>query len=185
MRLTILAFALAAMPAWAADSYTIDSDTSLPTFEVSHLGFTTQHGRFDKVSGTIVLDLPRHSGSVEFTIQTDSLDMGSKAWTAHLASEGLFNVAKYPTMVFRSDRLNFQGDAVVGADGTLTIVGVTRPVHLTVQHFRCGAHPVSHRALCGGDVNTTLKRSEFGLGKYLPAVGDEVTVAAPVVAYKD
>jgi polyisoprenoid-binding protein YceI len=67
----------------------------------------------------------------------------------------------------------------------LTIIGITRKVHLTVQRFRCGPHPQTGRPLCGGDVGATIRRSDFGLTKYLDAVSDEVRIDAPVMAYRN
>ena len=83
-------------PAFSADTYTIDPEYTIPVFEVGHLGFTTQRGRFDKTAGKVVLDFPAKKGSVEFTIFTNSLDMGSRAWTIHVSSEGLFRA--YPVV---------------------------------------------------------------------------------------
>ncbi len=167
-----------------ADSYAVDPNHTIPTFEVNHMGFTTQRGRFDRASGTIKLDFASHTGSVDFVVDTTSLDMGSPSWTAHLKDEGLFNVAKYPTMTYHADRVIFQGDQVVGAEGQLTIIGVTRPVLVTVSNFKCGVNPDNRKPLCAGDVSADIKRSEFGLTKYLSAVSDEVKVRVPVEAYK-
>jgi polyisoprenoid-binding protein YceI len=177
--------AAGAQAAFADAAYTIDPESSIPSFEVRHLGFTTQHGRFTRVNGRIELDQAAHRGSVDFTIDTTSLEMGSAAWTMHLLDEGLFNSARFPTMTFHSTTLQFENDRVIGADGTLTMLGVTKPVHLEVEHFRCGPHPVTKRPLCGGDIKAKLHRSEFGLVKYQAVVSDEVEVEAPVIAYRD
>jgi polyisoprenoid-binding protein YceI len=181
----LLAMAVVASAAQAADTYSIDPVSSIPVFQVLHLGFVTQRGRFDHVTGKLTLDLARHQGSVEFTIDTPSLDMGSAAWNAHLADAGLFNTAAFPTITFKSDQFIFEGDTLVGADGTLSIIGISRKVHLTVQRFRCGPHPQTRRPLCGGDVNATIRRSDFGMTRYLDAVSDEVRIDAPVLAYRD
>jgi polyisoprenoid-binding protein YceI len=180
-----LLLAAVALPARAADTYTIDPASSMPSFEVTHLGFTTQRGRFNRITGQATIDWKTHQGSVDFNIDSRSLDMGSSSWTAHLADEGLFNVIRFPAIVFRSEHLNFEGDRVVGADGTLTVIGVSAPVHLVMQRFHCGPHPETRRPLCGGDVSTTLRRSAFGLIKYLDSASDEVRVNIPVVAYKN
>lgn len=169
----------------AAATYTIDPNATIPEFEVTHLGFTTQRGRFDRVSGTIKLNIAARSGSVDLTIDTTSLDMGSASWTAHLKDEGLFNVAKYPIMTYHSDRLIFQGNEVVAAVGQLTMIGVTRPVLVTVSNFKCGVNPDNKKPLCAGDVTAVIKRSDFGMTKYIGAVSDEVKVSVPVEAYKD
>lgn len=179
-------FALVAVtPALAVDTYTFDPEYTIPVFEVGHLGFTTQRGRFDKTEGKVVLDLGAKTGQVEFTVFTSSLDMGSRAWTVHVSSEGLFNVDKYPTLTFKSDKLVFDGGKVVAAEGQLTMLGVTRPVRVMVNRFTCGIHPVNKRALCAGDIAATINRSEFGMNKYIPTVSDEIRISVPVEAYRD
>jgi polyisoprenoid-binding protein YceI len=180
-----LAAAVLPTSARAEDTYTIDPVSSIPVFQVMHLGFVTQRGRFDHVAGKIRLDLARHRGSVEFKIDTPSLDMGSVAWTAHMSDVGLFNTAAFPTITFKADEFSFEGDTLVGADGTLTLVGIAKKVRLTVQRFRCGPHPQTGRPLCGGDVSATIRRSDFGMTRYLDAVSDEVRIDAPILAYRD
>lgn len=177
--------AMLATPAFSADSYTIDSRHTFPVFEVSHLGFSTQRGRFDKTTGKITLDPVAKSGSVDLSIDTTSLDMGFDAWKEHLSEEGFFNLAKFKTMTFKSDKLIFDGDNVIAAEGSFTLLGVTKPLRLTVANFRCGTNPMSKKALCGADITATIKRSDFGMTKYLPAIGDEVKISSPVEAYKD
>ncbi|MCX7173550.1 MAG: YceI family protein [Proteobacteria bacterium] len=179
-----LATALAA-PAFAADTFTMDPEYTIPVFEVQHLGFTTQRGRFDKTEGKVVLDIPAKTGSVEFTVHTNSLDMGSRAWTIHVSSEGLFNIEKYPTMKFKSDKLIFDGDKVVAAEGQFTLLGVTKPLKVAVNRFSCATHPLNKKYLCAGDIAVTLKRSEFGMNKYIPTVSDEIKISVPVEAYRD
>ena len=174
-----------ASSALAADTYTMDPEYTVPVFEVEHLGFTTQRGRFDKTEGKVVLDFAARKGIVEFTIFTNSLDMGSRAWTVHVSSSGLFDIEQYPTMTFKSDKLIFDGDKVVAAEGQLTLIGVTKPTRVTVNRFTCGTHPINKKAMCAGDITATLKRSDFGMVKYIPTVSDEIKISVPVEAYKD
>jgi polyisoprenoid-binding protein YceI len=183
--LSMLAMALVAGAAVAADKYTIDSTFTVPTFEITHLGFTTQQGRFNHATGSIILDLAANKGSVEFTIDTTSVDMSSAAWSRHVADPGLFNVDKYPTMTYKSTALIFKDGKVVGADGDFTMLGITKPLHLTVSGFRCIKHPLNNMPVCGGDVTATIKRSEFGMKKYIPEVSDDIKIRVPVEAYKD
>jgi polyisoprenoid-binding protein YceI len=176
---------LLAAPAFAADTYTIDPNHTWPVFEVNHLGFSNQRGRFDKTAGKVTLDLAAKTGSVDLTIDTRSLDMGFPQWNEHLAEEGFFDSAKYPTITFKSDKLIFNGNKVVAADGQFTLLGVTKPLRVAVADFRCGANPMNHKQLCGGNITATIKRSDFGMTKFLPAIGDEVKIYVPVEAYKD
>jgi polyisoprenoid-binding protein YceI len=174
-----------AAPAFAADSYTIDPEYTVAVFEIVHLGFTTQHGRFNKTGGKVTMDLAARTGSVDFTVYTTSLDMGVKAWTSHLSDEGLFNVKKFPNMTFKSDKLIFDGNKVVAAEGNFTMLGVTKPLKVTVNGFQCGANPMNKKPMCAGNITANIKRSEFGLTKYIPAVSDEVEIKVPVEAYKN
>lgn len=169
----------------AADSYTIDPNHTLPVFEVNHLGFTTQRGRFDKTSGRIQLDREKKTGAVDWAIEADSINMGQVKWNDHLKSADFFDVARYPTITYHSEKLSFKGDVPVAAEGTLTLLGVSKPVKVTIHRFTCGTNPMNQKELCAADIEATLKRSDFGMTKYLPGVGDEVKVLVPVEAYKD
>jgi len=171
--------------AFAADTYTFDPEYTIPVFEVGHLGFTTQRGRFDKTQGKVVLDIAAKKGNVEFTVFTKSLDMGSRAWTFHVSSEGLFNVEKFPTMTYKSDHLVFENDKVVAAEGEFTLLGITKPLTVKVNRFACGANPINHKFMCSGDITATIKRSDFGMTKYIPTVSDEISISVPVESYRD
>ena len=172
------------MPVFAADNYTTDPDYSIAQFEIARVGFSSQSGRFKKTKGEITLDLPAKKGSVDFTIYTSSIEMGSTAWTSHLSDAGLFNVKKFPTMNFKSDKLIFDGDKVIAAEGQFTMLGVSKPLKLVVKNFQCGVRPVDKREVCSANIFATLNRSDFGLTKYIPAASDEVTISVPVDAYK-
>lgn len=170
---------------FAADTYTIDPETSTAFFEVARVGFSSQRGSFKKTSGKVTLDFASSHGSVEFIVDTSSIDMGSPGWTAHLADEALFNVAKFPTMTFKSDKLIFNGSKVVAAEGKFTMLGVTQPLKVHVNHFHCGPNPIDKRQMCSGSITADLKRSAFGLTKYIPAASDEIAVSVSVDAYKN
>ena len=183
--LGILIAALLAAPAYAADSYTIDSNHTWPTFEVNHLGYSTQRGRFNKSSGKVTLDVAAKKGSVDLTIDTDSLDMGFQKWDEHMKSPDFFNVQQHPTMRFTSDKLLFDGDKIVGAEGSFTLLGTTRPLSLTISNFHCAPHPMTKKTHCGADVSATIQRTQYGMAKYVPMVGDEVRLIVPVETDKD
>jgi polyisoprenoid-binding protein YceI len=188
MKKYVVAFAAAVLltpPAFSADAYTMDPEYTIPVFEVQHLGFTTQRGRFNKTQGKILLDIPAKKGHVEFTVFTNTLDMGSQAWTIHVSGPGLFNVEQYPTMNFVSDKLVFEGSKVVAAEGHLTLLGATKPVKVTVNRFSCATNPTNKKPMCAGDIVAIIKRSEFGMTKYIPTVSDEIKISVPVEAYRD
>jgi polyisoprenoid-binding protein YceI len=178
--------ALLAVSAFAADNYRIDSAHSIPAFEFMHLGLTTQRGRFDKVQGTVVLDPAAKKGKVAFEIETASLNMGFGTETPNSPGYNLFDVANHPKIVFNSDRLIFGGDrSVIAADGRLTMLGVTKPLRVTVDQFKCSLNPLNSKAMCTGNITATLKRSDFGMVKFIPAISDEIKISVPVEAYKN
>lgn len=174
-----------AVTAVAADNYTIDPNHTFPVFEVNHLGYSTQHGRFNKTSGTITLDLAAKKGSVDLTIETTSLDMGFPLWDEHMSADGWFNTAKFPSMTFKSSKLVFKDGKVVAAEGDFTLLGVTKPLTVSVNGFVCGDHPFIKKPMCGANIGGTIKRSDFGMDKYVPAISDEVKIHVPVEAYKN
>lgn len=177
--------ALIAAPVYAADNYKVDPNHTWPVFEVNHLGFSTQRGRFNKSSGTVTLDLAAKKGSVDLTIETASIDMGFDKWDEHMKNEDFFNVKYFPTMRFTSDKLVFDGDKVVAAEGRFTLLGVTRPLTLTVSNFRCAPHPMLKKQACGADISASFKRTEFGMAKFVPMVSDEVKIYSPIEAIQN
>lgn len=181
----ILMTAAFALPASAADSYTVDPNHTYPNFEINHLGFSTMHGRFGATSGKIVLDAAARSGSIDITIDATSIDTGHAKRDTHLKSDEFFNVGKFPTLTYKATKLAFDGDKLTAADGELTLLGVTKPVRLAVTAFNCGPHPMNKKPMCGANATATINRSEFGLSKYVPAVGDEVKITIEVEATKD
>jgi polyisoprenoid-binding protein YceI len=180
-----LAAGLISLPVWAADTYNIDPRHTFPTYEISHFGWSTQRGRFDKTSGKIVLDRSAKSGTVEVSIDTASIDTGVEKLNEHLSSEDFFNVAKHPTITFKASKIVFSGDSPSSVPGELTILGVTKPATLTITRFNCGMHPVLKKEVCGADATATVKRSEFGMTKYLPALGDDVKLLLNVESIKE
>ena len=186
-RFALAAFAMlgASAPAPAADSYTLDAGHTFPRFEISHFGFSTHRGQFNKTAGKLVLDRAAKTGSVEITVQTASIGTGDAKLEEHLRSPDFFNVEKFPTMVFKAKTINFNGDVPASAEGELTLLGVTIPLTLTISRVVCAPHPFYRKEDCGAEVSGTLKRSEFGMTKYVPAVGDEVKLAIQVEAIKD
>lgn len=170
----------------AADTYTLDTAHSAPSFSFTHLGVTTQSGHFDRASGRVVLDLAARKGSVTYEVDASSLNMGFGTETADSPGVRLFQVLRFPTIRYVSRRLQFDAAGrVVAADGQLTLLGVTRPVMLQVEHFQCSVSEINHKPMCAGDISTVIRRSEWGMTQYLPGISDEITLHVPVEAYRD
>ena len=151
-------------------AYAIDPTHTFVTFEISHFGATTNRGRFDKKEGTVQFDRAGKTGKVEITVDTTSINSGTPPFDKHLQSADLFNAAKYPTIKFVSDKFTFNGDKVASVTGELTLRGITKPVTLTATGFGCYENSRLKREVCGGDFETTLQRSQFGINYALPAV---------------
>jgi polyisoprenoid-binding protein YceI len=180
-----IAGALAATPVVAAESFTLDPSHTFPSFEVTHLGFSIQRGRFDRTTGKVTLDVAAKKGTADITIDTASVDTGLGKLEERLRGEDFFNVARYPTMTFRSSQFTFDGDNVTSVTGDLTLLGVTRPVTLKASYFRCGEHPMARKKACGADLAGTIKRSDYGMKYLVGPVGDDVTLHIQVEALKD
>ncbi|MGR9115868.1 MAG: YceI family protein [Gammaproteobacteria bacterium] len=169
----------------AVDSYSVDPRHTFPSFEIDHLGFSMQRGRFDRTSGNVMLDTESSSGSIEIAIDSASISTGLAELEEHLRGENFLDVAHYPKIYFASDRLHFDKDKLVAVDGRLTLHGVTRPVHLAVDRFHCGLNLIAMKNICGANATTTIKRSDFGVDKYAPALADEVKIEIQIEAIKN
>jgi polyisoprenoid-binding protein YceI len=175
------------LAALAADeTYVLEPVHSQPIFEVQHVGYSMQHGSFGKVSGKVVLDRAAHKGTVDVSIDTTSIRTFSEKLDTHVKGEDFFNVAKYPTMTFKSSNLVFDGDKLVAIDGELTMLGVAKPVSLKVANFMCGEHPFNKKPMCGAEGTATIKRSDWGMKYGVPkAVGDDVKITLPIEAFRE
>ncbi|MYM87206.1 polyisoprenoid-binding protein [Rugamonas sp. FT82W] len=169
----------------APESFTSDANHTFARFEYSHFGYSTQQSRFNNTTAKIVLDRAAKTGSVEATIDTKSVDTGSKLFDGHIQGEDFLDTAKFPTITYKSTKFNFDGDKLASIDGNLTIKGVTKPVKLTVTHMQCMDHPMLKKLACGANATATIKRTEFNAGKYAPYVGDDVTLTFAVESIKD
>ncbi len=180
----LLASAAIASPAWAQDIYVSDPAHTIVTFETGHLGIAWIKGRFGKVEAKATLDRAAKKGSVEAVVETASLDTAHAARDKHVRSEDYLDVEKFPTMTFKSTNFKFDGDNLTAIDGDLTLMGVTKPVTLTVTLFRCIQHPSNKRDLCGADARTQIKRSEWGLKRGATGIGDDVKIGIGIEAFK-
>jgi polyisoprenoid-binding protein YceI len=186
LRFFALWIAIAFQPALATETFTMDSAHCIPTFQFTHLGMTTQTGRFDRARGQVMLDRANHKGSVRYEIDTASLNMGFGTEGPDSPGYQLFEVKRFPTISFRSDDFYFDDhDRVIAAQGYLTLLGVTRPITVWVSHFACSVSPLNRKHLCSGNIAATINRSEFGMTKFIPSISDEVKINVPIEAYKN
>ena len=184
-RLAALALFVSTSAFASPETFVIDNKHTFPRFSYSHFGFSTQLSRFNKTSGKVVFDKAAHTGSVEVTIDTKSVDTGSELFDQHIQGEDFLDTAKYPTATFKSTLVKFDGDKPVVIEGNLTLKGVTKPVTLTVTSFQAMPHPIVKKDAIGANARTVVKRTDFNAGKYAPHVGDEVTIDIAIEAIKE
>ena len=180
----LFAFARVEIAAAAPDTYRVDSELSSTEFAVSHLGLSTQRGRFGRMEGTIVIDPEGHTGAIDFVVDATTVDTGWGVRDAWLRGEDMFDVAHFPVMRFRSTQLVFNQDRLIGMAGLLTLRDVTRPVILKIDRLQCGRDSDGGREGCGAGAVSTIKRSDFGLSYALGLVGDDIDLSFQVTAFR-
>lgn len=172
-------------PAWAeVETFDIEPAHTKPQFEVSHLGISTQRGRFDRTTGSARLDRAAGSGEVSIEIDASSVSTGTVALDKALLGEDFLDAARHPGIAFRAERIAFERGVPVGAHGTLTLLGKSLPVDLEIRSFACTRKPFLVRTTCGADVTATVSRAAFGMSSYATLIGDEVRLVIQVEAVK-
>ena len=150
--------------AMAADTYQLDPNHTYPSFEADHFGgISVWRGKFKKSSGTVTLDRAAKTGTVDVTIDTTSIDTGNDKLDKHLQTPEFFDAAKYPTATYKGTQIRFDGDTPVEVIGTLTMHGVTKPLNLKIESFKCFINPMLKREVCGTESTATFDRADFGI----------------------
>ena len=159
---TLAALSMGTAQAQSA-TYVLDPTHTFVTFEIGHFGTSTNRGRFDKKEATVQFDRAGKTGKVDLTIDATSISTGTPPFDKHLQSADLFNAAKFPTIQFSADQFRFNGDKVSEIGGKLTMLGQTHPVTLKANNFNCYQSPMLKREVCGGDFETTIDRTQWGM----------------------
>jgi polyisoprenoid-binding protein YceI len=165
----------------APTTFIPNADHTFVRFSYDHMGFSTQESRFNKTTGTVTFDPAAKTGSVDLVIDTKSVDTGSELFNGHIQGTDFLDTAQYPTATFRANSVKFDGDHPVSISGELTLKGVTKPVTLTVTSFKHGPNMMKKDSI-GANATTTIKRTDFQMGKYAPLVGDDVTLTIAIEA---
>ena len=181
----ILAATVAAPALAAPVTFKVEPTHPSPRFSYNHLGYSVQLSRFDKTSGKVVFDKVAKTGSVDITIDTKSVSTGAATFNEHIQGEDFLDTAKFPTATFKSTKVVFEGDKPAKIEGNLTLKGVTKPVTLTVTSFQAMPHPMVKKDAIGANAFTTVKRTDFNMGKNAPYVGDEVRIDIAIEAIKE
>jgi len=172
------ALVVASASAFAAPvTYKIDPNHTDVVASWSHFGFSNPIAHFGQVDGAITYD-PKNVGTskVEVTIPLAGLNANVEKFNEHLRSADFFDAEKYPTITFKSTKVEAAGDKKLRVFGDLTIKGVTKSVVLDTTINKIGDHPMAKRAAAGFDATTTIKRSDFGVDAFVPNVSDNVTI---------
>jgi polyisoprenoid-binding protein YceI len=150
---------------FAADTYQLDPAHTYPSFAVDHFGgLSIWRGKFTKTTGTVTLDRAGKTGTVDVTIDPASIDTGNTKLNDHLQKAELFDVSKFPTATYKGTQIKFDGDKPVEVIGQLTMHGVTKPLDLKIESFKCMQHPMLKREVCGVEASADFNRDDFGLG---------------------
>jgi polyisoprenoid-binding protein YceI len=187
-RLSLITLLFASLSVFAADSakvpgaekYDIDASHSGVVFGWNHFGFSNPTARFDKIEGSLLLDkADLTKSSISVTLPLDGLDTGVAKLDEALKGPDFLDVAHYPTIAFKSTKVERAGDNSLKITGDLTAHGVTKSVTLDAKVNKIGVFEIPgviKAEAAGFDASTVIKRSDFGVTKYVPAVSDEIPV---------
>lgn len=143
--------------------YIIDPTHTFVNYEMGHYGTTTNRGRFSTKDGVVRMDDTGQNGKIDITMDMSSINTGVDLLNRHVQSKDFLNVADFPTGRFVADKIIMASDKVQEVDGALTLLGQTRPVVLKAIRFNCYMSPLLNRQVCGGDFETTIQRSDWGI----------------------
>lgn len=148
----------------AATTYRIDPDHTYPSFEADHMGgLSVWRGKFNHTRGTVTLDKAAGLGTVDVTVDMTSADFGQEQLNKGAQGKDLFETAKYPQARYTGKLVDFVNGAPTRVTGKLTLHGVTHPLDLKIDSFKCMQHPVFKREVCGADALATFRRDTFGI----------------------
>lgn len=157
--------------------YKIDPTHTATVFTWNHFGFSTPSANFSDIQGTISVDTAKPAdSSVNVTIPLSSLNTNVKALDEHLKTADFFDAEKYPNITFKSTKVQALGKNKYKITGNLTVKDVTKSVVLDAVLNKTGAHPMTKAETVGFNATTSFDRSAFGVGAYVPNVGDKITV---------
>lgn len=167
----------------AAEKFTIDPMHSYVLWHVQHFGFSTQTGKWP-VNGTIMLDTDKlDQSNVQVSIPITNMVTGIDELNKHLKSKLFFEVDRFPTATFVSDKISKTGKNTAKVHGILTLHGVSKPITLNATINKKAVNPITDKMTVGFSANTTLKRSDFGISGFLPDISDEVKLDIATEAY--
>jgi polyisoprenoid-binding protein YceI len=145
-------------------TYQLDPNHTYPSFETDHFGgISVWRGKFDKSSGTVTLDRAAKKGTLDATIDMTSIDIGNDKLNGELKSAQFFDADKFPTATYKGTSMKFKGDVPVEVIGELTLHGVTKPLNLKIESFKCFTNPMMKKEVCGTESTAMFDRGDFGV----------------------
>lgn len=173
-------------PAFAAETYRFDAVHSQVQFRVDHLGFSESEGEFHDLRGEFRFDRDDWStSSCDVTIGVASLDLDDDGWNRKMLERDWFDAARFPEMRFRCLKVERLDERSGRIDGELSLRGITRPVVLELRFNRAGIHKYSLKYTAGFMASTTIRRSDFGMVRYLPEIGDEIRIRLDIEGQRE
>ena len=168
----------------APTRYKLESAHTFPSLEFPHMGLSIWRGKFNRTTGTATLDRAAKTGSVTVQVDTTSIDFGLDAMNDYALRPEWLNTATFPTMSY-SGTFVFAGEQPVAVDGQLTLRGVTRPLRLKLNSFKCIDHPFYKKEACGADAEGELDRADFGMKQYTEDGAGRIHLRIQVEAVKE
>ncbi len=161
-------------------TYVLDPHHTYPSFAADHMGgLSVWRGKFTDTTGKVVYDKEAKTGSIDVTVNMNSIDFGMEKMNEHAKSADMFDVAKYPTATFTGKFTQWKGATPTAAEGTLTMHGVTKPLTLKIDSFMCKPNPMTKKEVCGADATASLDRKDFGVS-YGEAYGFKMGVTLQI-----
>lgn len=180
MKAPLLATLLLATVTASAATYNIDPSHTFPSFAADHMGgMSVWRGKFRTSSGVVHFDPAAGTGDVDITIDTGSIDFGFDKLSEHARGAEMFDVAKFPTATYKGKLVKFKKGKPTEVDGTLTLHGVSKPVRLKINSFKCMPNPMTKQPTCGADASATINRADFGID-YGQAYGFNMAVTLAI-----
>lgn len=153
----------------APQTYKIDPAHTYPSFEADHMGISTWRGKFNESAGVVILDREASTGTLDIVIAVDSVDFGHNLMNNVARSAQMFDAERFPQARYEGELTEFVEGVPTRVAGRLTLRGITLPLNLTLERFRCITHPLLRREVCGADASGQFNREDYGieLGKWL------------------
>lgn len=164
-------------------TYTIDPNHTYVMWQISHMGFSTQTGKWH-AQGTVEADeINPQQSKIKVNISVADFITGDEKLNEHLRSSEFFDTAKFPTATFVSDKITMTDKKNAQVQGMLTVHGITKPVILDVVIHKQAISPMTQKKTIGFSAKTSIKRSDYGMTAYLPGLSDQVQIRIDGEAY--